>query len=148
MSIANRQLLEAQEPPKLAFNPKASTESYIVIGLDIDAPFQSLPVLSPILHWIQPGLKPERTSDGTASLTASDTPFVVNYIGPAPPPGSGAHRYVFLLYEQPAGFDGKKHAPAGGAKMGNWPRMRYDLGAFEKEAKLGPVIAANYFWSK
>ena len=140
-------VLEAQEPPKLAFNPKASTESYLVICLDIDAPFQSLPVLSPLLHWIQPGLKPERTVDGNAKLTASDTPFVANYFGPSPPPGSGAHRYVFLLYEQPAGFDGKKYAPAGGAKMGPWPRMRYDLGAFESGAKLGPVIAANYFSS-
>jgi phosphatidylethanolamine-binding protein len=31
--------------------------------------------------------------------------------------------------------------------MGNFARMRYDLGAFEKTAKLGPVIAANYFVS-
>ena len=53
-----------------------------------------------------------------------------------------------MLYEQPADFDVKKHAPAGGAKLANMPRMRYDLGAFEKEAKLGPVIAANYFRTK
>ena len=32
--------------------------------------------------------------------------------------------------------------------MGNFPRMRYDLGAFEKKANLGPVVAANYFYSK
>lgn len=122
--------------------------SYIVICLDVDAPFQSFPVLSPILHWIQPGLKSERTADGTTTLlAASGTPFIANYIGPSPPPGSAPHRYIFLLYEQPADFDGKKHAPAGGAPMGNWPRMRYNLEAFEKEAELGPVVAANYFCS-
>lgn len=137
---------EAQAAPELAFNVTAGT--YMVIGLDIDAPFPSFGVLGPILHWIQPGLTPESGADGTSVLTASGTPFVANYIGPAPPPGSASHRYVFLLYEQPVDFDGKKYAPADGKDLGNWNRMRYDLGAFEKEAKLGPVLAANYFHSK
>jgi hypothetical protein len=53
-----------------------------------------------------------------------------------------------MLYEQPADFDGKKYAPADGKKLSNWSRMRYDLGAFAKEIKLGPVIACNYFKSK
>lgn len=120
----------------------------MVIGLDIDAPFPSFGVLGPILHWIQPGLKPETAAGGSASmLTSSGTPFVSNYIGPAPPPGSSPHRYVFLLYEQPEGFDATKYAPAGGKNMGNLQRMRYDLGAFESQAKLGPVLAANYFCS-
>jgi hypothetical protein len=58
------------------------------------------------------------------------------------------HRYVFLLFEQPADFDAKKYAPKEGKKMGNWPRMRYDFAKFEKEIKLGPVVAVNYFQSK
>lgn len=104
---------DAQTAPELAFSSSASADSYLVIALDLDAPFPSFGILGPILHWIQPGLKPERTADGRATLTASGTPFVANYIGPAPPPGSAAHRYIFLLYEQPAGFDGKNYAPAG-----------------------------------
>ena len=87
-------------------------------------------------------------SDGKITLTATDVPFVANYLAPAPPPLSPAHRFVFLLYEQPNGFNGSKYAPAGGANLGNWHRMRYNLGAFEKEAKLGPIVAANYFRSK
>jgi len=58
------------------------------------------------------------------------------------------HRYLFLLYEQPVDFDGKRYAPAGGKDLSNWHRMRYDLGSSEKEAKLGPVLAANFFCSK
>jgi hypothetical protein len=53
-----------------------------------------------------------------------------------------------MLYEQPEDFDAKKYAPASGKKMGNWNRMRYDLGAFVKEINLGPVVACNYFNSK
>jgi len=104
-------------------------------------------VLGPILHWIQPGLKPETAADGTTKLSAVGTPFVANYIGPAPPPPSSPHRYVFLLYKQPEGFDGAKFAPPGGKNLGNWSRMRFDLGEWEKKAKLGPVIASNYFVS-
>jgi phosphatidylethanolamine-binding protein (PEBP) family uncharacterized protein len=126
-----------------------SDGTYIVISLDIDAPFRSFNVLGPILHWIQPGLTPETASgdNSTKVLSAAGTPFVANYIGPAPPPGSSPHRYIFLLYAQPPAFDGAKYAPADGKKLGNWSRMRYDLGAFEKEANLGPVLACNYFCS-
>jgi hypothetical protein len=52
-----------------------------------------------------------------------------------------------LLYEQPEGFDANRYAPKGGKPFGNWQRIRYDLEAFEKEVKLGPVLAANYFRS-
>ena len=41
----------------------------------------------------------------------------------------------------------KKYTPAGGAKLGNGKRMRYDLDAFVKEAGLGEVLAVNYFKS-
>jgi phosphatidylethanolamine-binding protein (PEBP) family uncharacterized protein len=118
-----------------------ATGTYLVICLDLDAPFPSLAILSPILHWMQPGLKPDHS---TGALTYTD-PFIADYAGPGPPPISSPHRYIFLLYEQPADFDEKKYAPASGQKMGAGKRIRYDLGAFEKDAKLGPVIAANYF---
>ncbi|KAF4631758.1 hypothetical protein G7Y89_g6373 [Cudoniella acicularis] len=107
---------EAQEPPELAFNVTSGT--YIVIGLDLDAPFVSLPILGPILHWIQPGLQPQQAADGVAKLVSTNS-FIANYIGPAPPPGS-LHRYVFILYAQPKDFDAKKYSPADGKKMGNW----------------------------
>ena len=115
---------------------------YLVVGLDLDAPFVSLPVLGPILHWVQSGLVA-----GADGVLEAKAPFTANYIGPAPPPGAAPHRYVFLLYEQPAGYDVAKYAPADGKKLGNAKRMFYRLENLEKEIKLGPVIAANYFKS-
>ncbi|KUJ17066.1 phosphatidylethanolamine-binding protein-like protein [Mollisia scopiformis] len=134
---------EAQSPPELPFAAPSPSATYLVIGLDIDAPFPAFGPLGPILHWIQPGLK---ASPSTSTLTSNE-PFVANYIGPAPPPFGGAHRYIFFLYEQPAGFDGKQLAPPGGKKLGNGSRMRFDLDAFEKKEKLGPILAVNYFKS-
>ena len=135
---------EAQETPSLTFK-STSNSTYIAICLDLDAPVPSFSILGPVLHWCQPGLKPDVSGSGT--LTSSE-PFVANYAGPGPPPGSSPHRYVFLLYEQPAGFEVSKYAPAGGKGMGIRGRMRYDLGVFEREAGLGEVVAVNYFRSK
>ncbi|PWY66734.1 PEBP-like protein, partial [Aspergillus heteromorphus CBS 117.55] len=137
---------DAASHPELSFpqlNPKAT---YLVVSLDLDAPFVSFRALSPILHWIQHGLKPVRTEEGGFKLTINE-PFVANYIGPAPPPGAAPHRYVFFLYEEPVGFDGKRFAPPNGKNMGSWARMRYDLDAWGQKTGLGPVIAVNYFVS-
>lgn len=132
----------AQEPPKLFFAGANPTSTYMVVGLDIDAPFPSFGILGPILHWIQSDIKV--TSEGALEF---DAPFVANYIGPAPPPGSAPHRYIFFLYEQPADFDPTAYAPADGKKLGNWNRMRYDLDAWAEEIKLGPLVAFNYLTS-
>lgn len=114
-----------------------------MICLDLDPPFKSFAVLGPALHWIQPGLK---SSDRAGKLAYTDS-YICDYAGPGPPPVSGPHRYIFLLYEQPADFDLKKYAPPAGQKVGISKRVRYDLEAFEKEAGLGAVVAANYFES-
>lgn len=132
---------EAQEAPELSFAGADSAVTYMVVCLDLDAPFTSFSFMSPVLHWIQPGLKVR--GDGFEAME----PFIVDYAGPDPPPGSGPHRYCFFLYEQPEGFDFKTHAPSGGAKVGIWPRVRYSLEDWEKRAELGEIIAANYFIS-
>ncbi|KAK4493620.1 hypothetical protein PRZ48_015287 [Zasmidium cellare] len=134
---------EAQTAPQISLSTATPSQTYLLISLDLDAPFQSFRALGPILHWIQPGF----VLDTTTSTLVSKEPFIANYIGPAPPPGSGPHRYSFYLFQQPEGFDGKKFAPADGKEMGNWGRMRFDLDAWIAKAGLGDPIAANYFTS-
>ena len=120
----------------------------MVVSLDIDAPFPSFNLLGPILHWIQPGLKPEPSESTSNTFNLKSTaPFVANYIGPAPPPGSSPHRYIFFLFEQPDAFDGAKYTPPDGQNLGNMSRMRYDLDAWGKEIGLGSLVAVNYFRS-
>lgn len=131
-----------QQAPKLFFAGAKPTSTYVVVSLDIDAPFLAFNFLGPILHWIQSEIK---LADETA--LQYDAPFITNYLGPAPPPVGGPHRYLFFLYEQPQGFDLKAHAPADGKNVGNMSRMRYDLDVWAEEAKLGPLVAFNYFTS-
>lgn len=132
---------DAQEAPKLFFAGAKPNTKYVIVSLDIDAPFPSFGVLGPILHWIQSDAK---ITD--SSLLEFDAPFVANWIGPAPPPGSAPHRYIFFLYEQPETFDLKDHAPADGKELSVWSRMRYNLDGWAEEVKLGSPVAFNYFF--
>ncbi|XDG09010.1 hypothetical protein ABKA04_008625 [Annulohypoxylon sp. FPYF3050] len=135
---------EAQDKPELSFTDLSPEKTYLVVALDLDAPFPSFSILSPALHWIQPGFKAEPKEGGGFSLKTTE-PFIANYIGVGAPGISAPHRYCFFLYEQPEGLDGKKYAPPGGKELGFTGRIRYDLDAWGKEIKLGPLLAFNYF---
>ncbi|KIW98571.1 uncharacterized protein Z519_00232 [Cladophialophora bantiana CBS 173.52] len=133
-------LLEAQGLPTLGWNAP-SEEKFLVVSLDLDAPFPSFAPLSPALHWLQAGLAVQGAS---GDLTSPD-PAIASWAGPGPPPISGPHRYIFLLYEQPADFDTRMFTKTRG--FGIRDRMRWDLSRFEKQAKLRPAVAATYFFS-
>ncbi|KAK8044383.1 PEBP-like protein [Apiospora rasikravindrae] len=137
---------DAQSPPEILYPAASPDKTYQIICLDLDAPFKSLPVLGPIWHWCQSGVKLSASTSTPGKLEWSEPP-VVNYIGPAPPPGAAPHRYVFFLYEQPAGFDVVSHAPAKGKEVGMTPRMWFSLDEWAAKVGLGEVLAVNYFTS-
>ena len=64
------------------------------------------------------------------------------------PPIGKPHRYLFLLYEQPADFDFRKYVPLLGSDAPERHRNLFDLEDWVEKAKLGPVVAANYFYIK
>lgn len=113
----------------------------IVVSVDLDAPFPSFAPWGPVLHWLQAGFAVEAAS---GDLASSD-PAITSWIGPGPPPISGPHRYVFILYDQPADFETSLFTRASG--LGRRDGMRWDLSKFEKKANLGPAVAATYFFS-
>jgi len=90
-------------------------------------------------HWLVNGV----------TLTGSSAPFnvstagglaVTDYAGPAPASGSGAHRYVIMLYEQPSTFT----APSG-LNTANVGVSTFDFSSYVKSSGLGPLVAAIYF---
>lgn len=141
---------EAKSAPKLSFTVPSATlvEKYFVVALDLTAPFVNFNILGPILHWIQPDLT---ISPGDEAL-ASASPPIATYIGPAPPPGSAAHKYAFFLYEQPTEMNLAKVSIAPVAhkgEIGSSKRMRFDLDAYEAKAGLkGKFVASGWFMSK
>jgi hypothetical protein len=85
-------------------------------------------------HWLINGVAITDGKISNASATA-----ITTYAGPAPPAGSGPHRYTIILYEQPSTFS----APDGfqnpiGVTL-------FDLSSYIKDSGLGPLVAATYF---
>ena len=112
----------------------------IAIAVDVDAPYVSVPLLSPIVHWIQPGLKPN-----DAGVLQFETPCVVDWLAPTPPPFSGPHRYVVILYQQAGDFDVSKWNSKFVKPVSILSRIRWNIDEFAKQAELHKAIAANYF---
>jgi len=133
---------DAASTPTLHYSAPSSTGKYIAACIDLDAPFPAFAVLGPILHWLQTDLVP--TASGQLEVS-NDVPAVLKYHGPGPPPLSPPHRYVFLLYEQPEGFERSKVGLP--EVVGIRDVMRWNHEQFEKRTGLGKVVAGNYFVS-
>lgn len=77
--------LETRLKPKVEYNAKQNA-LYTLILHDPDA------VVGNYFHWLVVNIPGNDIKNGDA---------LFEYKGPAPPKGSGKHRYIFLLYEQP-----------------------------------------------
>jgi phosphatidylethanolamine-binding protein (PEBP) family uncharacterized protein len=113
-----------------------------MICLDLDAPFISWNVLSPVVHWIQTGLKINQQQQ--RELQAVEPP-IARWAAAGPPPLAAPHRYVFLLYHQnpdlpiPSNLKEKEFSIT--------QRMRYGVDELVKQLQLGDLVAINYFTS-
>lgn len=76
----------------------------MLVLTDPDAPSRDDPKWSQVCHWIATGV-----SVGS-SITSLDD--VIEYKPPGPPPKTGKHRYVFLVYVPVNGTTEKLHLSA------------------------------------
>lgn len=135
-------------PPLSWSGAPAGTESFALICDDPDAPSPKRPDPQPWVHWVLFNIPADvtRLPEGmSAAAEPEEVPGVrqgvnsaskVGYQGPAPPAGSGQHRYFFKLYaldttlDRPAGTTTKKelldamsgHVLAEGELMGVYER--------------------------
>jgi len=87
-------------------------------------------------HWLVNGV----TAGDNGALTFPTETTITAYGGPLPPDGSGAHRYVFLLYDQPASF-----APTGDLATPGQPIAVFNVNDYAKSSGLGAVVAGSYY---
>ncbi|KAH8897502.1 PEBP-like protein [Thozetella sp. PMI_491] len=129
---------------------KGPETRYLAVSIDLDAPFPSFPIMSPILHGLHIDLVAGPAgSDGFAPLEGTADWFVP-YAGPGPPKPSAAHRYVFMVFEQPEGCDAARirKTMKFGDPMSIASRMRWDQESFEKKLGIGKVLAGNYYLTR
>ncbi|KAL3107322.1 hypothetical protein niasHT_017405 [Heterodera trifolii] len=104
-------------------------KKYTVAMTDPDAPSREDPNIREWLHWLIVNVP------GT-DLAQGDE--LIDYMGPAPPQGTGFHRYTFLVYAQKEGtLVNVSQTPA--------ERASFHTREFAKEINAGPPLAGNFF---
>ncbi|KAF8148254.1 phosphatidylethanolamine-binding protein [Crassisporium funariophilum] len=87
-------------PPTFQVVGQAGRGPFVVAAVDPDAPTPQTPTSAQIRHFLGGNFVLE-----PSTLLRNTTPAISNFLQPTPPAGSDPHRYVFLLFEQPQGFN-------------------------------------------
>ncbi|RSL51159.1 hypothetical protein CEP54_011571 [Fusarium duplospermum] len=134
---------DAAMSPTLSF--ASNNASHVVVLVDLDAPNGTdNNAYAPFLHWAKFIPSGITTLPGGPPLNTSD---FAPYFGPAPPPGTGPHRYVALLFgSQNSTF----HVPPSFKEFNGTEvtdRVRFGIDTFANEGRLD-LVAANWFTSE
>jgi len=114
-----------------------TTIKYTVLAIDGNTAGSSNPG-GYNLHYLRNDYVYGQNNDHTVTLNTTTAP-VVAYAGPAPPSGSGPHRYIWLVYAQPANFAAPS-TPAQGSGV-----ALFNLTEYLAAANLGDPITGTYF---
>ncbi|KAF4977310.1 hypothetical protein FZEAL_6133 [Fusarium zealandicum] len=126
--------------PSVRFQQEAGSSfnaTYMLLLVDPDAPTPDDPKFAYWRHWVLPGLQP---LSGQENMVAQVQPTLTEYLGPGPKDDSKPHRYLFLLYLQPADLSLTKE-DVGGEEFVQ--RRSFDAPKFVEENKL-KLIAVNW----
>lgn len=107
---------------------------YTVCMTDPDAPSRKEPTYREWHHWLVGNVPGNKISEGE---TLSE------YVGSGPPPDTGLHRYVFLIYEQPEGKINFSEPRLTNRSGDN--RAGFSIRKFAEKYKLGDPIAGNLY---
>ncbi|GAA5993407.1 hypothetical protein JCM10908_002652 [Rhodotorula pacifica] len=128
--------------PDLEFPDVDTDATYTIIMTDPDLTHKNDKVAGQVRHWLQSGVKFDKTSKRSAAAFSSTA--VNDYVPPSPAYGTGKHRYTFIAAKEPAGYAGptnKDFPTSGPADLKD--RMRFDAARYCEEEKL-TIVAVGY----
>lgn len=117
--------------------------TYMFVMLDLDVPpAEGSTKRRVLLHALNTGFKAtQQKISGSATLLASTEKGPAAYIPPGPPPTDTIpHRYVQLLFQQPADLSVKASDFADTSA-----RIGFDINAFMATNKVSAPMAGNFF---
>jgi len=106
---------------------------YTLVLTDPDAPSRQQPKYREWHHWLVVNI-PE--NDIAKGETLSE------YVGSGPPKGTGLHRYVLLVYQQPGRIAPEEKRLSNRSGEG---RANFKVRDFAKKYNLGEPIAGNFY---
>ncbi|KAF5376833.1 hypothetical protein D9757_008895 [Collybiopsis confluens] len=89
-------------PPSFAVVGPAGKGPFVIAAVDPDAPTPQAPTNAEIRHFLGGNFVGSR---GEPESLTNSTPAISEFRQPTPPAGSDAHRYTFLIFNQPRGFN-------------------------------------------
>ncbi|SCW03043.1 LAFE_0G01684g1_1 [Lachancea fermentati] len=151
---------ETQAKPKVHFtlDPQSQFEIrdsdlFTLVITDPDAPSRSDHKWSEYCHYVEADIRmpfaySRASSSAVPDFVASELAgghVLADYVGPAPPKGTGKHRYVLLLYKQ----SGPASQLSKIADRPNWGYGAPATGAHRWAAENGlELVAANFFYAE
>uniref|UniRef100_A0A2H1X2U3 SFRICE_002482 n=1 Tax=Spodoptera frugiperda TaxID=7108 RepID=A0A2H1X2U3_SPOFR len=120
-----------KDVPTLSWNANPDL-FYTVVNTDPDAPSRADPVSREFAHWLVGNVPGD-------DIAAGDR--LMQYVGAGPSLGSGLHRYVFLVYQQPAKLEFDEPR----IDMTAENRRAFSIANFAKKYNLGDPIAGNFY---
>lgn len=95
---------DVKEKPTITFSATSdatSAQSFTFLLIDPDAPTPDDPKFAYWRHWVV-------TNIPSSAKEVSEGNTLTQYLAPGPKDESGPHRYLFLLFKEPAGFSVEK----------------------------------------
>ncbi|XP_044742112.1 uncharacterized protein LOC123303078 [Chrysoperla carnea] len=123
------------QKPQVKFNGDPS-KYYLLAMVDPDAPSRAEPKLREIEHWVVGNIPGDKVCRGET---------IAVYIPPTPPMGTGYHRYVFLIYEQPGHIEFDEARLTNISSLG---RTNFSIRNLANKYGLGEPIFGNFFQSQ
>ncbi|MCO5613912.1 hypothetical protein L7F22_068191 [Adiantum nelumboides] len=109
--------------------------SYTVMTLDPGAPSDQ--PRNVVRHFLANNIT---LNTATGGLKNTSKP-IAGWFAPAPPVGSGVHRYTTLVFRQPQNFT----LPANLQNRNETIDTNFNLAQYIQQTNLGPIVAANFF---
>merc|ERR1719184_12230 len=128
------QVSKTGSQPLVSFPGADPDQLYTIAMVDPDAPSRENPRAAQWNHWLVTNIE----GSALAAGGEVDGKVLMKYSGPAPPQGSGPHRYVLLVYKQAGSLNSRVSRA----------RARFDIEGFAKKNKLGNPVAGNYFFAE
>ncbi|KAI6087017.1 PEBP-like protein [Hypoxylon rubiginosum] len=128
---------------------ESANVAYTITITDPDAPSRDNPKWSEFCHFIATGVEISSSSSGASNVVkVSGLKDIMPYKAPGPPPKTGKHRYVFLLFAPANGTTDPLHlTKPGDRKHWGTGEERHGVRDWAKENGLEPV-AANFIYAQ
>ncbi|KAI0750957.1 phosphatidylethanolamine-binding protein [Daedaleopsis nitida] len=129
--------------PTVLFTSNMTTfaaQTFVLAMVDPDAPTPQAPTSAQIRHLLAPNIS-LNGSAAEGALLVNNTPAISDFLRPTPPAGSDPHRYILLLFVQPANFSDVVPSILNAST----PISNFNISAFAEQTGLGSPIAGNFF---